>query len=204
MWSWGLCERARWLLVMVSVSRGQRGVSRIADCTELHITFGGSEVFEPLDDVFAGVPTAFTFWAGNGRCAPLDQLVAERLVRRDRREGAFLAQHHEQVRQAPAGRFFSPAHRPAVTATPRQMTGEEVRDDPLIANPVASQLFVQVPAEVNDSVPVVPARPLGIARARAASGSAEWPPVRAGPPPSARRTARSRTLRASPTSITCV
>jgi len=26
------------------------------------------------------------------------------------------------------------------------MTGEEVRDDPLIANPVAFQLFVQVPA----------------------------------------------------------
>jgi hypothetical protein len=82
----------------------------------------------------------------------LDQLVAERLIRRDRGEGAFLAQHHEQVRQAPAGRFFSPAHRAAVTATPRQMTGEEVRDDPLIANPVACQLFVQVPAEVNDSM----------------------------------------------------
>ena len=93
----------------------------------------------------------------------LDQLAVRRLVRRDRGEGAFLAQHHEQVRQAPAGRFFSSAHRAAVTATPRQMTGEEVRDDPLIANPVAFQLFVQVPAEVNDGVPVIPARPLGIA-----------------------------------------
>ena len=92
----------------------------------------------------------------------LDQLAVRRLVRRDRGEGAFLAQHHEQVRQAPAGRFFSPAHRAAVTATPRQMTGEEVRDDPLIANPVAFQLFAQVPAKVNDSVPVIPARPLGI------------------------------------------
>jgi len=43
------------------------------------------------------------------------------------------------------------------------MTGEEVRDDPLIANPVAFQLFVQVPAEMTDGVPVIPARPLGIA-----------------------------------------
>jgi len=67
------------------------------------------------------------------------------------------------VRQAPAGRFFSPARRAAVTATPRQMTGEEVRDGPLIASPVAFQLFVQVPAKVNDGVPVIPARPLGIA-----------------------------------------
>ncbi len=49
------------LLVMVFVSRGSAGVSRIAwiaDCTELNITFGGSEVFEPLDDVFAGVPAS--------------------------------------------------------------------------------------------------------------------------------------------------
>ena len=61
-------------------------------------------------------------------------ILSRRLVRRDRGEGAFLAQHHEQVRQAPAGRFFSPAHRAAVTATPRQMTGEEVRGDPLSAN----------------------------------------------------------------------
>ena len=59
------------------------------------------------------------------------------------------------MRQAPAGRFFSPARRAAVTATPRQMTGEEVRDGPLIASPVAFQLFVQVPAEVNDGVPVI-------------------------------------------------
>jgi hypothetical protein len=43
------------------------------------------------------------------------------------------------------------------------MTGEEVRDDLLSANPVAFLLFVQVPAEVNDGVPVIPARPLGIA-----------------------------------------
>ncbi len=93
----------------------------------------------------------------------LDQLAAGRLVRRDRSEGAFLAQHHQQMRQAPAGRFFSTADRAAVTATPRQMTAKEVRDGPLIANPVASQLFVQVPAEVNDGVPVIPARPLAIA-----------------------------------------
>ncbi len=66
MWSWGLCERAMALLVMVFVSRGSAGVSRIAGCTELNITFGGSEVFEPLDDVFAGVPAAFTFRAGSG------------------------------------------------------------------------------------------------------------------------------------------
>ena len=113
---------------------GSAGVSRIADCTEFNITFGGSEVFEPLDDVFAGAPTAF------------------RLPGRER-----------EVSQAPAGRFFSPARRTAVTATPRQMTGEEARDAPLIALPVAFQLFVQVPAEVNDGVPVIPARPLGIA-----------------------------------------
>jgi hypothetical protein len=43
------------------------------------------------------------------------------------------------------------------------MTGEEARDDPLIMNPVTFQLFVQVPAEVNDGVPVIPARPLAIA-----------------------------------------
>ncbi len=54
------------LLVMVFVSRGSAGVSTIAGCTELNITFGGSEVFEPLDDVFAGMPAAFTFRAGSG------------------------------------------------------------------------------------------------------------------------------------------
>ena len=43
------------------------------------------------------------------------------------------------------------------------MTGEEIRDNILIANPVASPLFVQVPAEVNDGVSVIPARPLRIA-----------------------------------------
>src|SRR5258708_17693554 len=112
MWSWGLCERARWLLVMVSVSRGQRGVSRIADCTELHITFGGSEVFEPLDDVFAGVPTAFTFWAGNGRCAPLDQLVAERLLRRVRRGSPLPAPPHTPDRPRPPRPVPSPRHPP--------------------------------------------------------------------------------------------
>jgi hypothetical protein len=55
------------------------------------------------------------------------------------------------------------ARRAAVTATPRQMTGEEIRDDPLIANPVASPLFVQVPAEMTDGMPVIPARPPGVA-----------------------------------------
>ena len=54
------------LLVMVFVSRGSAGVSRIAGCTGLNITFGGSEVFEPLDDVFADVPAAFTLRAGAG------------------------------------------------------------------------------------------------------------------------------------------
>lgn len=58
-----------------SVSRGQLGGSRIADCTGLHITFGGSEVFEPLDDVFAGVPAAFIFRAGSGRCASFDRFA---------------------------------------------------------------------------------------------------------------------------------
>jgi hypothetical protein len=54
---------------------GVSGVSRIADCAELNITFGGSEVFEPLDDVFAGVPAAFTFRAGSGRCAAFDRFA---------------------------------------------------------------------------------------------------------------------------------
>jgi hypothetical protein len=54
---------------------GSAGVSRIADCAELNITFGGSEVFEPLDDVFAGVPAAFTFRAGSGRCAAFDRIA---------------------------------------------------------------------------------------------------------------------------------
>src|SRR6266699_610074 len=54
---------------------GVSGVSGIADCTELNITFGGSEVFEPLDDVFAGVPAAFTFRAGSGRCAAFDRFA---------------------------------------------------------------------------------------------------------------------------------
>jgi hypothetical protein len=43
--------------------------------------------------------------------------------------------------QTPADRFFSTAHRAAVTATPRQMIAEEVRDDLLIANLVASHLL---------------------------------------------------------------
>ncbi|HEX9358100.1 MAG TPA: hypothetical protein VF933_30325 [Streptosporangiaceae bacterium] len=43
------------------------------------------------------------------------------------------------------------------------MIAEEIRDGLLIANLVASQLFVQEPAEVNDGVPVVLARSLGIA-----------------------------------------
>ena len=59
------------LLVMVFVSGG----SGIGDCTELNITFGGSEVFEPLDDVFAGVPAAFTCRAGSGRCAAFDRFA---------------------------------------------------------------------------------------------------------------------------------
>ena len=57
------------------VSRGSAGVSRIAGCTELNITFGGSEVFEPLDDVFAGVPAAFTFRAGSGRRTAFDRFA---------------------------------------------------------------------------------------------------------------------------------
>ena len=93
----------------------------------------------------------------------LDQLVVERLVHHDRRDGTLLAQHHQQMRQSPADRFFSMAHRAAATATPRQMTGEEVRDDPVITNLLTSQLFVHDPAEVNDGMPVVPTRSLGTA-----------------------------------------
>ena len=63
--SWSVCES------------GSAGVGRIADCAELHIIFGGSEVFEPLDDVFAGVPAAFIFRAGggSGRCAAFDRFA---------------------------------------------------------------------------------------------------------------------------------
>ena len=67
------------------------------------------------------------------------------------------------MRQTPADRFFSTAHRAAVTATPRQMTAKEICNDLVIANLVATPLFVQEPAEVNHGVPVVPARSLGIA-----------------------------------------
>ena len=67
------------------------------------------------------------------------------------------------MRQSPADRFFSTARRAAVTATPRQMTAEEICNDLVIANLVATPLFVQEPAEVNHGVPVVPARSLGIA-----------------------------------------
>jgi hypothetical protein len=52
---------------------GVSRVSRIAGHAGLNITFGGSEVFEPLDDVFAGVPAAFTCRAGSGRCAAFDR-----------------------------------------------------------------------------------------------------------------------------------
>ena len=69
------------------------------------------------------------------------------------------------MRQSPADRFFSTTHRAAVTATPRQMTAKEICNDLVIANLVATPLFVQEPAEVNHGVPVVPARSLGIAAA---------------------------------------
>ena len=61
--SWSVCES------------GSAGVGRIADCAGLHIIFGGSEVFEPLDDVFAGVPAAFIFRAVSGRCAAFDRFA---------------------------------------------------------------------------------------------------------------------------------
>jgi hypothetical protein len=92
------------LLVMVFVSRGSAGVGRIAGGTELNITFGGSEVFEPLDDVFAGVRAAFTFRAGSGRCAAFDRFALERRV----------VDEVEQITET-AGRIFS---RPAVQLGP--------------------------------------------------------------------------------------
>ena len=134
----------------------------------------------------------------------LDQLVVGRLVRHDRGEGALLAQHHEQVRQAPADRFFSlgppgggnsdtpaddrrgsprrpphrePGHFPSLRAGPRRGERRRARS---------------------------PGTSARHSRARAASGPAEWPLPPAGPPPSARRTARSRMLRALPTSTACV
>jgi hypothetical protein len=92
----------------------------------------------------------------------LDQLLVGRLVHDDRGDVPLLAQHHQQMRQSPADRFFSTAHRAAVTATPRQMTAEEICHDLVIANLVATPLFVQEPAAVNHGVPVVPARSLRI------------------------------------------
>jgi hypothetical protein len=68
------------------------------------------------------------------------------------------------------------------------MTGEEARDDPLIALPVAFQLFVQIPAEVNDGVPVIPARPPGITALTQPLDQPDWPPVRAGHPLAGRKT----------------
>jgi hypothetical protein len=64
------------LLVVVSVSRV---VSRIAGC-ELHITFRCSQVFEPLDDVLAGVPAGFTFRVGNEGWAAFDRFAFHRHV----------------------------------------------------------------------------------------------------------------------------
>ena len=59
----------------------------------------------------------------------LDQLlVGRRLAGHDRGDSAFLAQHHQQMPQAPADRFLPAAHRAAVTATPRQMIAGEIRD----------------------------------------------------------------------------
>ncbi len=132
----------------------------------------------------------------------LDQLAVRRLVRRDRGEGAFLAQHHEQVRQAPAGRFFPAARRAAVTAAPRQMTGEEARDDPPHREPGRFPAPRAGTCRGERRRARNPGTSARHSRARAASGPAGWPPVRTGPPPSARRTAHSRTLRASPTSMT--
>src|SRR5258708_33381392 len=64
------------LLVVVSVSRV---VSRIAGC-ELHITFRCSQVFEPLEDVLAGVPAGFTFLVGNQGWAAFDRFAFHRHV----------------------------------------------------------------------------------------------------------------------------
>ncbi len=48
--------------------------------SQLHITFWGSEVFEPLDDVLPGVPGAFTLRDWNWGRAAFDRLALHRHV----------------------------------------------------------------------------------------------------------------------------
>ena len=57
------------------------------------------------------------------------------------------------------------------------MTGEEVRHDTDIANLIATQLFMQDPAEMNHGVPAVPARSLG----KAVTAQPQDQPNRLGP-----------------------
>src|SRR5258707_2066446 len=71
---WSRAMSPFWVVVSVS-----RVVSRIAGC-ELHITFRCSQVFEPLDDVLAGVPAGFTFWVGNEGWAAFDRFAFHRHV----------------------------------------------------------------------------------------------------------------------------
>ena len=57
---------------------GVSGCRRVADPTP--DKFRCSEVFEPLDDVLAGVPAAFTFRVGNEGWAAFDRFAFHRHV----------------------------------------------------------------------------------------------------------------------------
>src|SRR5258708_11059193 len=72
----------------------------------------------------------------------LGQLLVARLVRDDRGDVPLLAQHHPQMRQSPADRFFSTAPPAAVTSTPRQMTARAIFNELVIANLVPTPPLV--------------------------------------------------------------
>jgi hypothetical protein len=58
-----------------STSRCEPGDTSQDGCRGVHMTFGRSKVFEPLDDVLAGMPAALAVVNGNGRRAAFDRLA---------------------------------------------------------------------------------------------------------------------------------
>jgi hypothetical protein len=71
----------------------------------------------------------------------LKQLVVGWLAGYDRRDRTFLAKHREQVHQAAPHMLLSPARRPSVAATDRQVSIDEVIDDRLVENPIDVSLL---------------------------------------------------------------
>jgi hypothetical protein len=92
-----------------------------------------------------------------------DQSLIGRLVRHNRRERAFLAEHCAQVRQASPDLLLPPARRAPAAAARRKVTAEEVLDDRVIKDPFdTSRFLTQDTAEMNHGVSVVPAGSLRI------------------------------------------